>query len=174
MCACACACVCVPLPLPRTQGLDVLQIMRNIHVFVARYNYNLNQQLFVEKKAVKGAKALNTVSIQCVGGRGGASCDCLVPVSCGVQACALCTLACRCPCHSSRLPRFWYTLALCPLWFRQHLRGGAFAAVGPRSLFASRCVFSQAVLSPRAPPPVFPCVCAAPLRAPFGSTAPAC
>ena len=44
--------------------MDVLQIMRNIHVFVARYNYNLNQLLFVEKKAVKGAKALNTVSIK--------------------------------------------------------------------------------------------------------------
>jgi hypothetical protein len=79
------------LPLPRTQGLDVLQIMRNIHVFVARYNYNLNQQLFVEKKAVKGAKALNTVSIQCVGGRGGASCDCLVPGA------GLCSLHARMP-----------------------------------------------------------------------------
>lgn len=29
------------------QGLDVLQIMRNIDVFVRRYNYNLNQQFFV-------------------------------------------------------------------------------------------------------------------------------
>lgn len=50
------------------QGLDVLQIMRNIHVFVARYNYNLNQQFFVEKKSVKGAKHLNTVSITSVSG----------------------------------------------------------------------------------------------------------
>jgi WASH complex subunit 7 len=32
-------------------------------VFVARYNYNLNQQFFIEKKAVKGAKHLNTVSV---------------------------------------------------------------------------------------------------------------
>jgi hypothetical protein len=55
-----------PAWLVAVQGLDVLQIMRNIHVFVARYNYNLNQQLFVEKKAVKGAKALNTVSIRWV------------------------------------------------------------------------------------------------------------
>lgn len=27
------------------QGLDVLEIMRNIHVFVARYCYNLNNQV---------------------------------------------------------------------------------------------------------------------------------
>ncbi len=58
---CVCVCVCV------WQGLDVLQIMRNIHVFVARYNYNLNQQLFVEKKAMKGSKSLNCVSIRCAG-----------------------------------------------------------------------------------------------------------
>lgn len=31
-------------------GLDVLQIMRNIHIFVGRFNYNINQQFFVEKK----------------------------------------------------------------------------------------------------------------------------
>jgi hypothetical protein len=29
------------------QGLDVLQIMRHIDVFVRRYNYNINQQFFV-------------------------------------------------------------------------------------------------------------------------------
>ncbi|KAG1709168.1 hypothetical protein DVH05_019812 [Phytophthora capsici] len=28
------------------QGLNILQIMRNIQIFVARYNYNLNQQFF--------------------------------------------------------------------------------------------------------------------------------
>ena len=28
-----------------SQGLDVLEIMRNIHVFVARYCYNLNNQV---------------------------------------------------------------------------------------------------------------------------------
>lgn len=27
------------------QGLDVLEIMRNIHVFVSRYLYNLNNQV---------------------------------------------------------------------------------------------------------------------------------
>jgi WASH complex subunit 7 len=47
-------------------GLDVLQIMRNIHVFVARYNLNLNQQFFVEKRSVKGAKHLNIVTIQSI------------------------------------------------------------------------------------------------------------
>eukprot|EP01087_Luapelamoeba_hula_P010422 TRINITY_DN2761_c0_g1_i4.p1 TRINITY_DN2761_c0_g1~~TRINITY_DN2761_c0_g1_i4.p1 ORF type:complete len:775 (-),score=117.22 TRINITY_DN2761_c0_g1_i4:17-2341(-) len=30
------------------QGLDVLEIMRNIHVFVQRYRYNLNNQIFIE------------------------------------------------------------------------------------------------------------------------------
>ena len=29
-----------------TQGLDVLEIMRNIHVFVANYSYNLNNQVY--------------------------------------------------------------------------------------------------------------------------------
>lgn len=28
-----------------SQGLDVLEIMRNIHVFVSRYLYNLNNQV---------------------------------------------------------------------------------------------------------------------------------
>ena len=44
------------------QGLDVLQIMRNIHVFVARYGYNLNQQFFMERRSLKGAKHLNVVN----------------------------------------------------------------------------------------------------------------
>lgn len=30
------------------QGLDVLEIMRNIHIFVSKYNYNMNNQIFVE------------------------------------------------------------------------------------------------------------------------------
>lgn len=30
------------------QGLDVLEIMRNIHVFVSRYLYNLNNQVGAE------------------------------------------------------------------------------------------------------------------------------
>ena len=33
------------------EGLDILEIMRNIHIFVARYNYNLNSQCFIEKSA---------------------------------------------------------------------------------------------------------------------------
>jgi len=48
------------------QGLDVLQIMRNIHVFVARFNYNLNQQNFVERRPDRGAKYLNTINIQSI------------------------------------------------------------------------------------------------------------
>ena len=30
------------------QGLDVLEIMRNIHVFVANYSYNLNNQVYTK------------------------------------------------------------------------------------------------------------------------------
>jgi len=36
---------------PLYQGVDALEIMRNIHVFVTRYNYNLNNQIFVERNS---------------------------------------------------------------------------------------------------------------------------
>jgi WASH complex subunit 7 len=48
------------------QGLDVLQIMRNIHIFVARFTYNLNTQQFVEFKPDKSSKHLNTIRIQSI------------------------------------------------------------------------------------------------------------
>eukprot|EP00475_Leptophrys_vorax_P004434 TRINITY_DN12649_c0_g1_i1.p1 TRINITY_DN12649_c0_g1~~TRINITY_DN12649_c0_g1_i1.p1 ORF type:complete len:865 (-),score=198.23 TRINITY_DN12649_c0_g1_i1:63-2531(-) len=44
-----------------SQGLDVLEIMRNIHIFVARYNYNLNTQCFVQRAFDQ--KHLNTIGI---------------------------------------------------------------------------------------------------------------
>lgn len=44
------------------QGLDVLEIMRNIQVFVTRYFYNLNNQIFVEKQSQN--KHLNTINIR--------------------------------------------------------------------------------------------------------------
>jgi hypothetical protein len=44
------------------QGLDVLEIMRNIDVFVSRYLYNLNNQIFVE--AESDNKHLNTINIR--------------------------------------------------------------------------------------------------------------
>jgi WASH complex subunit 7 len=44
------------------QGLDVLEIMRNIHLFVARYNYNLNNQVFVEQSSKN--QHLNTINIR--------------------------------------------------------------------------------------------------------------
>lgn len=44
------------------QGLDVLEIMRNIHVFVTKYLYNLNNQIFVEKTSAN--KHLNTINIR--------------------------------------------------------------------------------------------------------------
>ena len=43
------------------QGLDVLEIMRNIHVFVSNYLYNLNHQIFVEANSQN--KHLNTINI---------------------------------------------------------------------------------------------------------------
>lgn len=43
------------------QGLDVLEIMRNIHVFVSQYTYNLNNQIFVEQSSQN--KHLNTINI---------------------------------------------------------------------------------------------------------------
>ncbi|KAK7070236.1 hypothetical protein SK128_014006, partial [Halocaridina rubra] len=55
----------VPSHLPShtlDQGVDVLEIMRNIHVFVQHYLYNLNQQFFVE--ATSNNKHLNTVTIK--------------------------------------------------------------------------------------------------------------
>lgn len=43
-------------------GLDVLEIMKNIHIFVTLYNYNLNNQVFVERSSKN--QHLNTVSIK--------------------------------------------------------------------------------------------------------------
>jgi WASH complex subunit 7 len=48
------------------QGLDVLQIMRNIHIFVSRFSYNMNMQLFVEFKPDRSSKHLNTIKIQSI------------------------------------------------------------------------------------------------------------
>ena len=48
------------------QGLDVLQIMRNIHIFVARFTYNLNTQQFIEFKPDKSSKHLNTIGIKSI------------------------------------------------------------------------------------------------------------
>ncbi|KAG8185393.1 hypothetical protein JTE90_018615 [Oedothorax gibbosus] len=44
------------------QGLDVLEIMRNIHLFVSNYLYNLNNQIFVERSSHN--KHLNTINIR--------------------------------------------------------------------------------------------------------------
>lgn len=44
------------------QGIDVLEIMRNIHVFVSRYSYNLNNQIFIEQSS--NNKHLNTINIR--------------------------------------------------------------------------------------------------------------
>ncbi|XP_071961621.1 WASH complex subunit 4-like isoform X2 [Antedon mediterranea] len=44
------------------QGLDVLEIMRNIHIFVSKYLYNVNNQIFVERSSAN--KHLNTINIR--------------------------------------------------------------------------------------------------------------
>lgn len=43
------------------QGLDVLEITRNINVFVSKYLYNLNNQVFIEEWS--NNKHLNTINI---------------------------------------------------------------------------------------------------------------
>eukprot|EP00095_Tigriopus_kingsejongensis_P002213 maker-scaffold351_size199180-snap-gene-0.29 protein:Tk02213 transcript:maker-scaffold351_size199180-snap-gene-0.29-mRNA-1 annotation:"hypothetical protein L798_09428" len=44
------------------QGVDILEIMRNIHIFVSRYLYNLNNQIFVEESSEN--KHVNTINIR--------------------------------------------------------------------------------------------------------------
>ena len=48
------------------QGLDILQIMRNIHIFVSRFTYNMNMQQFIEYRPDKASKHLNTIKIQSI------------------------------------------------------------------------------------------------------------
>lgn len=48
------------------QGLDVLQIMRNIHIFVSRFSYNMNMNQFVEFKPDKNSKHINSIRIQSI------------------------------------------------------------------------------------------------------------
>ena len=42
----------------------MLQITRNIHVFVTNFRYNLNSQIFVESGAATEGKHLNTIGIR--------------------------------------------------------------------------------------------------------------
>ncbi|VVC44144.1 Hypothetical protein CINCED_3A019506 [Cinara cedri] len=44
------------------QGLDVLEIMRNLNIFLSKYSYNLNNQLFIENNST--SKHLNTINIK--------------------------------------------------------------------------------------------------------------
>ena len=47
------------------QGLDILEIMRNINIFVEKYLYNLNTQIFIEESS--SSKHLNIINISHVG-----------------------------------------------------------------------------------------------------------
>ncbi|KAA0153145.1 hypothetical protein FNF29_03333 [Cafeteria roenbergensis] len=51
-----------------TSGLDVLQIMRSIHIFCRRFTYNLHEQAFIERRAEAGAKHLNAVTVDSIRG----------------------------------------------------------------------------------------------------------
>jgi WASH complex subunit 7 len=44
--------------------LDVLQIMRNIHVFVRSYHYNLNNQIFIQHES--DGKNLNSINVDVI------------------------------------------------------------------------------------------------------------
>eukprot|EP01042_Synura_sphagnicola_P000515 gene515-547_t len=48
------------------QGIDALQIMRNIHVFVKRFTYDMNSQYFVEFRTDNASKHVNTVQLESV------------------------------------------------------------------------------------------------------------
>lgn len=52
----------IPAQSHFSEGLDVLEIMRNIHVFVAKYTYNLNSQIFIERAFDQ--LHLNTINVQ--------------------------------------------------------------------------------------------------------------
>lgn len=54
---------CCLLP---AKGLDILQIMRNIHIFVERFTYNMNTQQFVEFRPDKNSKHINTIKTQSI------------------------------------------------------------------------------------------------------------
>lgn len=45
-------------------GLDILEITRNIHVFVKNYSYNLHQNVFIERTSKSDSANLNTVSVK--------------------------------------------------------------------------------------------------------------
>ena len=54
----------LPMGSLADQTLDVLQIMRNIHIFVTRFKYDLTMQQFVEFRPENSSKHLNTIKIQ--------------------------------------------------------------------------------------------------------------
>eukprot|EP01059_Diplonema_ambulator_P024279 TRINITY_DN4016_c0_g1_i1.p1 TRINITY_DN4016_c0_g1~~TRINITY_DN4016_c0_g1_i1.p1 ORF type:complete len:1189 (+),score=499.89 TRINITY_DN4016_c0_g1_i1:80-3646(+) len=46
------------------QGLDILEITRGIHVFVTKYSYNINNQIFIERPNTTSSKHLSSVHIR--------------------------------------------------------------------------------------------------------------
>jgi len=48
------------------QGLDFIDMLRNLESFVSSYNYNMIEQNFVQRKAERGAKSLRTLSVKSV------------------------------------------------------------------------------------------------------------
>mmetsp|Transcript_20449 Transcript_20449/g.44383 ORF Transcript_20449/g.44383 Transcript_20449/m.44383 type:complete len:1312 (+) Transcript_20449:63-3998(+) len=48
------------------QGVDFIDILRNLDSFISQYNYNLIEQSFVERRPERGAKFLNTMNIKTI------------------------------------------------------------------------------------------------------------
>jgi WASH complex subunit 7 len=48
------------------QGMDLVTIVSNLEEFLSAYNYNMNQQIFVEKSPTEGSRSIHTVDIKCM------------------------------------------------------------------------------------------------------------
>lgn len=48
------------------QGMDILTIADNLEGFMSSFNYNMNQQTFIQRAPKSGSRTLNTVDIQCI------------------------------------------------------------------------------------------------------------
>ena len=48
------------------KGVDFIEILRHLDLFIALNNYNLIEQSFVERKPEPGTKSLSTMNIKCI------------------------------------------------------------------------------------------------------------
>mmetsp|Transcript_21613 Transcript_21613/g.52202 ORF Transcript_21613/g.52202 Transcript_21613/m.52202 type:complete len:1326 (+) Transcript_21613:117-4094(+) len=54
------------LPDGSLEQADFIEILRNLEVYISKYNYNLIEQSFVERKPERGAKWLNSLNIDTI------------------------------------------------------------------------------------------------------------